>query len=244
MNRNSFTELYKTWTIDKLLDIVENPNDYQPLAIETARHELESRQLSAEQLEKAKAIQVERQTERANKQQKTNAVVDKIKSIATTLVYTFSPIQKGTPTARKYIKLISLFLGGLSFYEIYKNIEILKYIFEDNSPFWDLGTVLFFLPLIYVPTAGLLLWFRKKLGWVLSILFFFYIATGAIQLFFTELKRQPIRDPVLVTIFPDVSLRVYVWTFLFFSGLIWVMTKENIREIYNIDERTLFKTIW
>jgi hypothetical protein len=55
MNANDFSERYKGLGNADLLDILESANDYQPSAVEAARLELDSRQLSAEQLMKAKA---------------------------------------------------------------------------------------------------------------------------------------------------------------------------------------------
>ena len=243
MNENNFTELYKTWATDKLLDIVDSPSDYQPLAVDAARLELHRRQLSAEQLEEAKTIQADRKKVKADKQQKTKAIEDKIKSVGSSIEDTFNPIQQEIPTTDKYIKLISLLLGGLSLYQFYKEFGMLKFMFTDSSASWDFSMVLYFLPLFLVPTAGLLLWFRKKHGWTLSILFFSYTAAGAIPLFLSALNRQPTGNVTLDTLFPVVSPTVYVWTFLLFGGATWIMTKENIREVYGIHKQTMFITI-
>jgi len=104
MNGNNFTELYKTWTTDKLLDIVDNPSDYQKLAVDTARLELDSRQLSAEQLEEAKIIQANRHKVIADKQQENKAIEDKVKSVGSSLVNAFYPIQKAPPHYRQIHK--------------------------------------------------------------------------------------------------------------------------------------------
>ena len=243
MNGNNFTELYKTWAIDKLLDIIDNPSDYQPSAVDTARLELNGRQLSAEQLEEAKAIQADRQKVKADKQQKTKAIEDKIKSVGLSLVDTFNPIQQETPTTDKYIKIISLFLGGLSLYQFYKEFGMLRFMLTDSSASWDFSMVLYFLPLFLVPTAGLLLWFRKKHGWTLSTLFFSYTAAGTIPFFLSALKRQPTGNTASDTLFPVVSPTVYIGTFLIFGAATWLMTKENIRKVYGINRQTMLITI-
>jgi hypothetical protein len=51
---NSFTEYYKTITNLELLEILENPDDYQPSAIEAAKNEISSRQLSDTEISEAK----------------------------------------------------------------------------------------------------------------------------------------------------------------------------------------------
>jgi hypothetical protein len=42
----NFSEYYKTISNSELLQIVENPHDYQPNAVEAAKHEFAARQLS------------------------------------------------------------------------------------------------------------------------------------------------------------------------------------------------------
>src|SRR5689334_17355948 len=79
MSNTHFTNLYKTWPADRLLDVLDNPQDYQPAAVEAARLELERRQLPADELKIAEAIRAERQNEKLAQQQKVKAVEDRIK---------------------------------------------------------------------------------------------------------------------------------------------------------------------
>ncbi|MBL7777487.1 MAG: hypothetical protein JNK66_04205 [Chitinophagales bacterium] len=116
MTDNPFIQRYKTTDTSELLDIIDRPSDYQPLAVEAARLELDSRQLTQEQLADAKAKQDLRRQDKASKQQKVKDIEDKFKSVGSSLADTFSPIQKETPTTDKFIKLISLFIGGLFLY--------------------------------------------------------------------------------------------------------------------------------
>jgi len=243
MSDNNFTTLYKTWTADKLLDIVDCPNDYQPLAVEAARLELGSRQLTQEQLANAKAEQDLRRQYKSNNQQKVKNIENKIKSIGSALADNFNPIQNETPTTDKYIKFISLFLGGLFLYQLYKESGLLMFMLTEGDGKWDFSTVLYFLPFIVLPTAAVLFWLRKKFGWTLATLFLSYMAIGAIPIFLSTHNRQPTGNFALDTLFPVISPTVYVGTFLLFGGATLVMCKENIREVYGIDRRAMFITI-
>lgn len=242
MNDNNFTTLYKTWTTDKLLDIVDNPNDYQPLAVEAARLELDSRQLTQEQLANAKAEQDLIRQDKANKQQKVKDIEDKVKSVGSSLVDNFNPIQKETPTTDKYIKIISLFLGGLFLYQLYKEFGLLKFMLTEDDGKWDFSVVIFILPFIVLPTAAILFWLRKKFGWTLAAMFFSYTAGGAVVMFVKELNRKPSGIPALDTLFPTTSPTVYIGTVILFGGMLWVMCKDEIKEIYKIDKRTMYLT--
>lgn len=243
MSNDNFRDLYKTWTTDKLLDIIDNPDEYQPLAVEAARHELDSRQLSVEQLDSAKNIQTERQRQKDDKQRKTKEADDKIKSIGLSLADTLNPILKEGDNTDKIIKLISIFLGGLFLYRLYSEFGMLKFMLTDSSARWDFSMVLYFLPLIILPTAGLLMWLRKPFGWTLTTFFFSFTAVGAIPLFLSAFGRYSTGNETLDTLFSVESPSVHVGTFILFGAATWAMTKDNIREVYNVDKQTMIISI-
>lgn len=240
MSDNNFSTLYKTWAADKLLDIVDNPGDYQPLAVKAAQFELDSRQLTKEQRANAKAEQDLRRKDKANEQQQIKGIENKVKSVGSSLVDTFNLIQKDTPTTDRSIKLISFFIGGLFLYQLYKEFDILRFTFTNDGGNWGFSMALYFLPLIILPATGLLFWFRKKIGWTLAAIYFSYTAAGAIPMFIMELDRKPTGVPVLDTLFPTISPTVYIGTLLLFGGLTWTLCREKMREVYQADKKTMF----
>lgn len=64
MSENNFAELYKTWSIDQLLSVVDNPDHYEPSALEAAEIELKSRQLTTEELTTARHVLNQREAEK------------------------------------------------------------------------------------------------------------------------------------------------------------------------------------
>jgi hypothetical protein len=240
MNENSFTTLYQTWTTDKLLNIVDNPSDYQPLAVEAAQLEIDSRQLTQEQLIDAKVEQDLRRQDKANKQQNVKDIENKFKSVGSSLADTFNPIPKESLNTDKFIILISLFIGGLFLYQLYREFGMLKFMFTDDNSKWDFSMVLFFFPFIILPTAGLLFWFRKKIGWTLATIYFSYTAAGAIPMLIMELNRQHTGVPSLDTLFPTTSPTLYIVSLLVFGGLTWTLCKKNMRELYQVDKKSMF----
>lgn len=76
-----FTDRYKNYSNSELLKIIDNPNNFQPLAVETAKAIFESRQLSDEDIEIAKAtIAIQRQEKEAHDEKEKSSAI-KVKNI-------------------------------------------------------------------------------------------------------------------------------------------------------------------
>lgn len=240
MTDNPFIQRYKTTDTSELMEIIDRSSDYQPMAVEAARLELDNRQLTQEQLADAKTKQDLRRQEKASKQQKVKDIEDKFTSVVSSLADTFSPIKKESPTTDNFIKIISLFIGGLFLYQLYKEFGMLKFMFISDGGKWDFSMVLYFLPFIILPTAGLLFWFRKKIGWTLTAIYSSYTAAGTIPMFIMELNLKPTGFPALDGLFPTTSPTVYIGTLLVFGGLTWTLCKENMREVYQVDKKSMF----
>lgn len=79
---NPYSDIHKNLSTTELLDIINNPQDYEPLAVTSAHEELSNRNLSQEviQTEKEKYKQIE-QNKAAQKeylQQQTNSITEKV----------------------------------------------------------------------------------------------------------------------------------------------------------------------
>jgi len=241
MNDTSFGNLYKTWPTDQLLDIVDNPDDYQQAAVIAARLEISSRQLTAAQLTTAKNIQAARQQEELDKKENAQIIEEKLKSVASSVTDTFKPIHNQEPGTDRYILLISIFIGGLFVYEVYSQFAFLSFMFSDMKS-WDFASMLYFLPLLLLPLSALLFWFRIKTGWLLATLYFSYSATGNIPLLLSAFERQPTSSNLDI-IFPAISPVVYAGSLLLFSSATWIMCKKSIREVYGISRQTMITTV-
>jgi hypothetical protein len=157
-----FSEKFKTYSNVDLLRVIENPDDYQPQAVETAKNVFADRQLSEMEIETAKdELEVEKQGKLIKEQQK-RAVEDKVKNIGKSVFDHINPMQKETPTSEKTIRIISILLGGLFLFQLYKEFGMLKFMFTDSYAEWDFSMVLYFFPLIIIPTATILFYMRKK----------------------------------------------------------------------------------
>ncbi|WP_341837148.1 hypothetical protein WJU16_04615 [Chitinophaga pollutisoli] len=243
MNKDSFAQLYKTWPTDQLLDIINNPGDYQPVALEAARMELDSRQLSGSEMESAAAIQAGRQQEKADRQQKVASIKQNFQSAGTAIAEALRPIEQTTPTADRTIKYLALLLGGLALWELYSDFRFLAAMFTDASAEWDLSVSLHFLPLFVFPCAALLLWFRKKGGWVLATGFFSMSAISVLMTLKLAIWSRVIHTQLYDSFFSPPSPQRFIVPLIIHIGAIWFLSKANIRSVFHISKPVMFLTI-
>jgi hypothetical protein len=239
---NQFTERYKRISNSDLLKVIATPEDYQPLAIVAAKIEIANRQLSDQEITNAKAeLELQRQ-QKEEQNQKKKEIKNKVKSFGSSFIDNINPIQTTTRTTNKTILIISIVLGGLSIINIYK-YGMLKYMFTNSDARWDFSVLIYFFPLIILPLGTFLFWRRKKLGWSLLSIYFTYIAIGVIISFILELNTKPTGIPAFDSLTPKDLPLINIWSFIFNGGCLWVLCKENIRNVYSIGKRQMYNSI-
>jgi len=238
-----FTEKFKSYTNTELLRIIDNPDGYEPTAVETAKTIFSDRQLTEEEIKIAKdELEIDKQ-ENLNKEQKKRAVEDNFKSIGKSILDNVNPIQNEILTTEKTIKIISLLFCVLFLFQLYKEFGMVSFMFTDSSANWDFSMVLYFFPLVVVPVATILFYKRKKLGWLLLTMFLTSSAVSAIGLFILTMIMKHSGFDATDNFSPQTSLTTYLLTFIFFAGIIWTISKENIRSVYAINKQTMLLTI-
>jgi hypothetical protein len=239
---NQFTERYKIASNTELLKIIENSDDYQPLAVETAKTELDSRQLNEQDLSTAKEeLNIIRQKSEL-KEQKKQELISKVKNVANSTLDNINPIQESPLKTDKLIKLISIVFGAIAVYQIIKEFGMLSFMFSDQGE-WDFSLILYFLPLILIPTATILFWLRKKIGWILLCIYLSYSVVNTIGLIIMTWDMQSSGNSALDSLFPVTSPTIYIMTSFFFIGSLWVINKLDLRDVFNIDLKTMIGTI-
>lgn len=238
-----FTELYQKLSNSELLKIVAESEKYNPIAVETAKTEIESRQLTEDELNQAKYKIAEKENAKKREIEKRKEREEKIKKSTSTLFDTINPIQNGIQTPEKIIRLTILIFGCLIIYRLYQELGMFQIIFYEGISTWDLSMVEYFFPIIILPIAVTLYWKRKKIGWILLSIFLTYSAFNAVVLFFMNLGRETSGIPALENLFPTVSSGVYIMTLLFFGGFLFLNCKNGIRDIFKISKKAMFITI-
>lgn len=240
---NKFSEQYKTFSNSDLFRVIEKQSDYQEEAVEAAKIEINHRNLSEQEKTEANSeLEAERQ-ERQKHNEKRAEVEQKVKTLGISIFETINPVQKTIPTAERLIRLITLFFGLIAIFKWYNQFGLIIFMLADNSEGWDLSMVEFFLPLILLPVTIILFWLRKRSGWILMASYVTYSAISAIGLIIMTWNMDPIGVPALESLFPQTSLITQIFTLLFFSGTLWVLTKKEIKIHFNINRLIVIATI-
>lgn len=242
MTLKDFSDYYKTISDTELLDILEHQENYQPLAIEAAKKEFENRKLSDEDISRAKQPLILKQLEKHEQNKKIKAIENKLKNASNTLVDTLNPIQTEVPTANKLIRLISIAFFALFLYKIISDFRLFSAMIKDIAKF-DSFSFFYFLPFVILPTASITFWMRKTIGWMLSVFFIIYSIIGAIWVLLESINWKPAGN-FFDDLFPRPSPIAYIFLILLLIGMLYVISKQNIRKIFKIDRQRLLITIF
>jgi len=94
-----------------------------------------------------------------------------------------------------------------------------------------------------LPFGTILFWKRKKTGWSLLTIYLTYVAIGAIISFALELNTQPTGISAMDNLFSKTSPLIFVWSLIFNGGILLLICKHNIRNVYGIDKSKMFTSI-
>jgi hypothetical protein len=235
---NPFAEKYKTLSNYSLLEVISNPCDYQPLAIQAAEDELAARELPDVELEALKTEIRLKERQKQVKSAKKKDFENKVKGIGMSIVDTIHPIQQTTPSAKKIIITLCIVFGVLFLIEVFSQFGFLKFMVTYKEAKWSFSTLFYFLPILLVLIAIFPFWRQMKIGWIIFCIYLSYSVVNATVLLVMEL-RQGYSEPAIDRLFPSTSPVTLLWNMLFFGGCLWIICKKNIREIYNIDKLTI-----
>lgn len=226
MTENDFSKYYKKISNTELLEILENPKNYQPLAIKVAKQEFSNRQLSDDEINLARLPLIEKQLLKERKRQKRESIENNVKDKTAILIETLNPIQKETPSIDKTILLIELSFGFIFIFNIITSHRILLRSIKDFSrfPFISLETLF---PVIILPIALLTFWNKKKIGWILLTIYLTFSAT----------------ESVLSLLANQYDLISSIFQSLLFIGTLFLISKQNIMEQFSINRKNQETTI-
>jgi hypothetical protein len=237
---NPYTELYKSLSNSDLLRIINNPGDYQPLAIEAAEYELAVRQLSIEELAIANNENEIRKNRERAKIKKKRA----LENIVKTTLFSMGDIIKRPAPKRKIKLIISIILILIFIFQAFSRVDLLKFMFTYDNARWDLPTAFLFIPWLAILIGLLLFGFRKKAGWIILSVYITYSACYWIIEFLVWAFREYPESLLLKRVIsPMTYLPSLFLTILFFSGMLWVICRNDIKNDYHINRKTSLLTV-
>lgn len=238
MSENNFAELYKTWPTDQLLSVVDNPDHYEPSALEAAEIELKSRQLTTEELTVARYVLNQREAEK-----ETNIDTIKAKDQWTITGRFDTP---RVQVVKRSIVRISFFTGILIVFKGYNLFPALLYPIKYFKELPDNYTLLSFFNVMVLIVGFLLFWLLKRTGWILLTLFFASSSSMVVSTLMYMLFQSRREAKILVEFNPILQpypLEMYILPILLYGFLTWILCTKKIRECYFISKTAMFWTL-
>jgi len=237
---NDFIERFKSYSTHELLKIVLNRVDYHQDAVDAAQGELDSRNLSQEELKSIENDLKQVAIKKKKQQGQLKEAHSKTKDIGHLLFHTFTPLQKTAPTTERLIRAITIVFGLLSIYRIYQHIGLVLFMIREGSA--DLYSIIYMMPALVLALAMVPFWKRKRLGWVLLCAFLAHSTINGFGLLWHAINYEP-SFPALQQLFPPPSLASVLFIILFYGGSLFTLTRPSLREDFNINNRQMWMTI-
>jgi hypothetical protein len=242
-----FSTLFKSYSAEQLLQILEKKNEYQTEAVNAAQSELDSRKLNTEALLDAQSALNEITTGEFRKTEKLRTVTDKLKTI-TSEVFDLDPSVTKTP--EKNIKIMCIVLTAMLLYKILSNADYILALVKDMFII-DSGLLLYLLTFIYVPAGIYFTWRKKKAGWIMLFAWGLLTIFSIILELYLELKilLRPVDEEtgdlslLIDTIYPRKNIFYTLIALLFYTALNYYLMRPEIRKLFDVDKRSRTVTI-
>lgn len=250
-----FTEPYKRLTDDELLTIVANASSYTSIALETAKQELLSRNISADHLA---ALEAQNALETAEKEALLQKQKEEKNWLQNKLIPFFSaanPFLKGLEIYERYIRIMSWIFTLISMSIIGTLVLTLIYYFDliiiysnhiSEIDGWKGYILLYSVLLILTILGTILFWKRKTLGWVLMTFYIVSIAIGPVfELILNLLKPSHEFDRIVDNFmmgnhnFFSIST-LYI---VFFAFSLYVLFKRKVRTAFKVKKPVAYLVV-
>ena len=242
-NASGFSDYYKTLSNTDILEILDAPANYEPQAVEAAQQELNSRQLTEEEILEAGAPLLVKRLTRIKQQEKIKAIEEKVKSAGNLFADTMNPVVTETPTSTKLLRIITVVNALYFLYGLVKEYRFIPGIISDMLHFYPFAALLLLL-MVLEPIALYLLWKRKSIGWSLFTIYLTFAAISSILMFIDALRRHFYFAGGFSYLFNLRSSPLpYFIQLVFSAGTLYVLCKPIIREVYSIGRRKMISTI-
>jgi len=168
---NEFQKRFKSFDNIKLLKILEDADNYEAQAVEAAKLELSTREVTDEEVRLVKDAMVDQQVKFDLRQKRIKKIGDRANALSDEILDTVNPIQEESPTIGRKINWIAIGFGVLALYQLVLDFSLISYMFSSPYAEWDLSMIFHFVPLVILLFGIFFFWKRNKIGWILIIFF-------------------------------------------------------------------------
>jgi len=247
---SSFEVHFRNLSDFKLVRILEESENYEQEAVVAARLELERRQLPDEDYERVRE-RIRKEKEKKNRQKEGIKAAKAIAEIgleeAGRLLH---PMEH--KSTRTILKIIAGYLILSALFAIFSQLGYLTLMITESafSPVELLSILV--IPMLEL-IGGILLWVRRKYGWVLVVASstftaIFSAANISMLLRYTFRRRSEnleglIIDIVDLTDLPGYNLEMQVIWLLLFGGIVFYLFSKKVRSIFNVSQSEQWLTL-
>ncbi|MBX2956550.1 MAG: hypothetical protein KF846_10350 [Cyclobacteriaceae bacterium] len=236
--QEDYSKIHKDLSTVQLLDLLDNKESYHPDAILSAESELTSRQLSSTEINEARQIIEQKSIQRSKSLTKT--VESKVNYKISKIIDHINPLTKKTP--EQVIRLLSVLIAVGLLYRIVTDFGFFQLMLSDIAN-WDLSSVIWFAPYIYLPATIIFLLAKRKAGWTMLTIWLTYTTASIFFAYYQERKFASSFSTESDGIFqlietPTYGLAYYLIQAAIFLSIAYYLNTQTIKTLYSIDRVT------
>lgn len=225
---NKFEERYKEYDLIELLRILNQVENYQVEAVEAAKKELNSRNISEIEKEEAfKQIDIKKNSH-------------PIKKIASAKFKEFNDIVISKKSSnKKLLKSLIISFLAITLGSLIIEWDFLYFMFFSQSAEWDFSVIISLFPITFLIVGSIGLLYRKSFGWNLLVLFSANSVVNNLIFFFNSIFYVNENDffNSFIELPPSAS---YLIRLLIYGFALFGLTKQVIRRFYSVQKKTMY----
>ena len=236
---NEFTERFKSKSNADLIKLLENPTNFQELAVAAASQEISNRNLSESEITVIKEeLELARLSAEEEKEKK-RAKLEGVSKHFYEILAMFNPFQFAVPTTERKVRAIAVVFMLISLFGLYGQWYVLHFLFDGNFGL-DMETFGYVISLIALPGTTVLFALKRKAGWVLLVVYCAFSAGNTLNILFLTWDIEPLWITIFDHFLPP-SIILFIVT-VFFSGSIWLLYRADIKMYFELSKSTIVVT--
>jgi hypothetical protein len=236
---NPFLETYRSFSNAALLEIMQNPANFEPIAVEAVRAEINSRQLTPNDLEAAH-LELERLLQPSKKRAlRRQRMREALAAGYITIAEELAPSPKITDEKR--IRLACYGVGLLFLFYVVPDFRFtIRILLDPHS--WEFSTLLMtIMPLVAIPVGLYYFWHKHPVGWIALTVWLNIFVVYILYFWCKELQYS--HEGAMGLLFRKRGAPFYIFQLLLFGGLLVHLHRSGIRSSFPISKRTQFLTL-